>query len=232
MIDNYILGKYTFNFQLRVIVTDTDKDKVVELSSTESEILKTLFVCQPNICSKEELESAGWPGRPVSSSSLTVAITALRKKLAGIEGIVIRNVPRQGYFLLISESDTSTELPLETEVPLPPDSDDNHSITKQQLERPSESLKTRSTLMETTVSSLNFVFISFVILFFHFLNEKSVDVSCTTLRNKTACSVPGAPSITYETLKMLKEGETVINTVNQLMIINDLGVIREEYHHE
>jgi DNA-binding winged helix-turn-helix (wHTH) protein len=73
------------------------------LSSAEHLILEWFLNNPGKVCAKDQLENIGWQGRPVSSSSLSVLLHSLRKKLAKFEGIEIKNIPQQGYVLTVEQ---------------------------------------------------------------------------------------------------------------------------------
>lgn len=79
-----------------------DKNFKETLSLAEHRIFTHLFLNSGSLSSKAQLEEAGWGGKPVSSSSLSVLLYTLRKKLTHF-GLEIKNVSREGYVLIIEE---------------------------------------------------------------------------------------------------------------------------------
>lgn len=72
----------------------------LRLSSAEALILAALLSRAGEICSKEQLLSVGWEGKPISPNSLTVAIANLRRYLLPDPAVVeIRSIPKKGYML-------------------------------------------------------------------------------------------------------------------------------------
>lgn len=75
-------------------------ENVYKLSLAESAILDFLLKKNGEYSSKEELLNVGWDSRPISSNSLPVAITNLRKVLSD-KDVGIINTPRVGYAIKI-----------------------------------------------------------------------------------------------------------------------------------
>ena len=72
----------------------------LRLSSAEALILGELLSRAGEVCSKEQLLSVGWEGKPISPNSLMVAIGNLRRYLLPDPAVVeIRSIPKKGYML-------------------------------------------------------------------------------------------------------------------------------------
>ncbi|HHQ4756126.1 TPA: winged helix-turn-helix domain-containing protein [Aeromonas hydrophila] len=75
----------------------------MRVSAAEARLLHFFLTHAGSLHSKETLLTIGWDGRPVSASSLPVAIANLRRYLDTPEQeAVIRTLPRQGYLLMLS----------------------------------------------------------------------------------------------------------------------------------
>ncbi|WP_323945259.1 winged helix-turn-helix domain-containing protein [Aeromonas hydrophila] len=75
----------------------------MRVSAAEARLLHFFLTHAGSLHSKETLLAIGWDGRPVSASSLPVAIANLRRYLDTPEQeAVIRTLPRQGYLLMLS----------------------------------------------------------------------------------------------------------------------------------
>lgn len=73
------------------------------LSAAETRLLLFFLTNPGTLHSKETLLGEGWAGRPVSTSSLPVAIANLRRYLDTPEQeALIRTLPRQGYLFVLS----------------------------------------------------------------------------------------------------------------------------------
>ncbi|WP_299807935.1 winged helix-turn-helix domain-containing protein [uncultured Shewanella sp.] len=91
------------------LIIDLDARDLVDLRTTERqalslaelEVLKCLVSHVGDVVSKEQLNTAGWPGRVVAPSSLTQCMSSLRKKLVAQTDIELKNIPRYGYSLCI-----------------------------------------------------------------------------------------------------------------------------------
>ncbi len=87
----------------RRLLQRTDEQGItsdIRLSSAEALILAELLAHAGDVCSKEQLLSVGWEGKPISPNSLTVAIANLRRYLLPDPAVVeIRSIPKKGYML-------------------------------------------------------------------------------------------------------------------------------------
>lgn len=100
------------------LIIDLDARDLVDLRTTERhalslaelEVLKCLVSHVGDVVSKEQLNTAGWPGRVVAPSSLTQCMSSLRKKLVAQTDIELKNIPRYGYSLcIVDEHDIATD---------------------------------------------------------------------------------------------------------------------------
>ncbi|WP_394142140.1 transcriptional regulator [Vibrio chagasii] len=73
------------------------------LSAPEFRMLMQMIKSEGEAISKRELEAIGWEGRNTSDSSVTVAITNIRKKIKKSESLSIITIPRVGYKLKIEQ---------------------------------------------------------------------------------------------------------------------------------
>ena len=92
------------------------------LTLAELEVLKCLVNHIGEVVSKEALNEAGWPNRVVAPSSLTQCMSCLRRKLGAHDDIELKNIPRYGYSLCVTETYESIKSMPE---PLSDDSNDS-----------------------------------------------------------------------------------------------------------
>lgn len=100
MIRNYELGKQTvFDALKREVASPTQS---VMLGGREAAILKLLCMHSNEVVSKEQMLQQVWGKVLVSETSLTKAISNLRKSLARIEHLSceIKTIPKEGYVLI------------------------------------------------------------------------------------------------------------------------------------
>lgn len=100
---NYILGKkITFNILTNEI---NDINQSLKLGGREAAILKLLCDSRNRTITKDELNERVWGKLLVSETSLTKAISNLRKSLESLEGIgcKIKTIPKEGYMLIMDD---------------------------------------------------------------------------------------------------------------------------------
>lgn len=85
------MDKYLY-YKEKVLYGDS-----IKFSSAESSIIEVLFCAKGATVSKSTLEKHGWGMRGTSDSSLTVAITSIRKKTKNNCFFEIVTIPREGY---------------------------------------------------------------------------------------------------------------------------------------
>ncbi|GEM77462.1 winged helix-turn-helix domain-containing protein [Vibrio sagamiensis] len=98
---NYVLGNQViFDVLKREIVAC---DHVVNLGGREAAILKLLCERSNHILSKDEIHEQVWGRVLVSETSLTKAISNLRKSLTLFNELAceIKTVPKEGYMLIL-----------------------------------------------------------------------------------------------------------------------------------
>jgi DNA-binding winged helix-turn-helix (wHTH) protein len=71
----------------------------IEVEIKPLEVLRQLLLRPGEVLTKEELVETVWPGLTVVDSSLTTAVSKIRKALGGEESNVIVTIPRIGYRL-------------------------------------------------------------------------------------------------------------------------------------
>ncbi|EJL6463947.1 winged helix-turn-helix domain-containing protein, partial [Vibrio cholerae] len=102
----YFLGNgITFDALKREIKVNK---QLLRLGGRESEILKLLCENPNMVLTKEDIHIKIWGSIYVSETSLTKAISNLRKALSAIEDLCfeIKTIPKEGY-ILISDSITA-----------------------------------------------------------------------------------------------------------------------------
>ncbi|AYV25078.1 winged helix-turn-helix domain-containing protein [Vibrio mediterranei] len=100
---NYILGNQViFDVLKREIVAS---DGVVNLGGREAAILKLLCEQSNQVLSKDDIHEQVWGKVQVSETSLTKAISNLRKSFTLFSQLAceIKTVPKEGYILILDE---------------------------------------------------------------------------------------------------------------------------------
>lgn len=95
-----MLGNQTVFNVLRQELVSPDRN--VKLGGREAEILRLLFVYTNEVVSKEQIHEKVWGKVFVSDTSVTKAVSNLRKSLARFERLAceIKTVPKEGYVLV------------------------------------------------------------------------------------------------------------------------------------
>ncbi|NRD72555.1 winged helix-turn-helix domain-containing protein [Shewanella sp. VB17] len=103
---NYILGNQVVFDKLKREITD--KDTVVNIGGREAAILSMLYDNGNQVLRKDEINQHVWGKVFVSETSLTKAVSNLRKSLAQFNDISceIKTIPKEGYMLIIDHSIT------------------------------------------------------------------------------------------------------------------------------
>ncbi|HAD41708.1 MAG TPA: hypothetical protein DCF97_01090 [Plesiomonas shigelloides] len=206
------------------------------LSAAEGRLL-AFFLRHLQIAhSKETLISVAWLGRPVSTSSLPVAIANLRRYLSSFgQNDLIRTLPRQGYLFALSPAQLScadlpdTHLPADDDMVFvaPPDS-------AEALEMQEESITQASPLSVDKKEPVNRcskrqyfywsalgLFWLILLVFIIYLSAVWVDVDCQPVGGGTVCKTQRAASV----MPSPKKGEV-------WLMIGDQQVRLEESHYE
>ncbi|WP_323094466.1 winged helix-turn-helix domain-containing protein, partial [Aeromonas hydrophila] len=100
----HAFGRFVLDSKQLTLTRSQDGNPTsVRVSAAEARLLHFFLTHAGSLHSKETLLTIGWDGRPVSASSLPVAIANLRRYLDTPEQeVVIRTLPRQGYLLMLS----------------------------------------------------------------------------------------------------------------------------------
>ncbi|HDZ8912307.1 TPA: winged helix-turn-helix domain-containing protein [Aeromonas hydrophila] len=100
----HTFGRFVLDSKQLTLTRSQDGNPTsVRVSAAEARLLHFFLTHAGSLHSKETLLAIGWDGRPVSASSLPVAIANLRRYLDTPEQeAVIRTLPRQGYLLMLS----------------------------------------------------------------------------------------------------------------------------------
>lgn len=224
----YRIDRYLIDFN-DYKVYHMDNDSSVSLSVAEANILKLMFESPNHIFSKTDLEQVGWEGRPVSTSNLTVAITALRKKLTPILPLEIANIPRKGYLLKIDpnalhEADcvafsTSPNVEPEPQSEMGLRNDENPSVSK----------STQSKITLTVVFSMaaGLFIIAIAYLSFH------VEVDCNKYPNdKTICSSAVYQFNELRLLDDMSKGDTAFVSKYHTLIYNQFNHVSTSIYYD
>lgn len=179
---------------------------VVELSLSESRILKLMIENPGVIYTNEELEKSGWQGRPVSVSSLTVVISSLRKKIELIEGIKIKNKPRQGYLL-------QTDL----------------NIEKKETQ---DSNRFRIKKSNKKIHLFIYIIVIFVLISAIAFFKPRSHLSCITIEKKILCSVGIRNFNALSVLDNINKGETILKSDGNTIILDRFKRVKMSFEHD
>lgn len=91
------LGDYTFNFEYRTL---KHENAIVKLTTNELKLIELLFKNLGNTVSSEELQTAIWEGKQISSAAFRKLISRANEALEGIDVVSSKGV---GYYLHESE---------------------------------------------------------------------------------------------------------------------------------
>jgi len=98
--NNYKIGKYIFNYELRILTFD---EQSVKLSPKESELLKLLCLCENKVLDRNKALQEIWgEDGYFTARSMDVYITKLRKYLKNDPSIEIENIHGSGFILRIT----------------------------------------------------------------------------------------------------------------------------------
>ena len=100
----YSFGRFVLDTkQLTLTRLQDNEPSAIRVSAAEARLIHYFLTHAGTLLSKETLLQTGWLGRPVSASSLPVAIANLRRYLDTPEQeVVIRTLPRQGYLFMLA----------------------------------------------------------------------------------------------------------------------------------
>lgn len=108
MVRKYILGNHVvFDALKRQIISDS---LIINVGGREAVILQFLYENVNKVLSKEDIQDKAWGNVFVSETSLTKAISNLRKSLAQFDGLTceIKTISKEGYLLILEESIINT----------------------------------------------------------------------------------------------------------------------------
>jgi len=98
--NNYKIGKYIFDYELRILSFD---EQSVKLSPKESELLKLLCLCENKVLDRNKALQEIWgEDGYFTARSMDVYITKLRKYLKNDPSIEIENIHGSGFILRIT----------------------------------------------------------------------------------------------------------------------------------
>ncbi|MBK6823098.1 MAG: response regulator transcription factor [Saprospiraceae bacterium] len=103
-VNDYIIGKYHFNFPLRVLYLKDNEEihDKVKLSPKEAHLLKMFCEHRNNILARSEALSKIWgEDNYFTARSMDVFVTKLRKYLANDSNIEISNIHGNGFRMII-----------------------------------------------------------------------------------------------------------------------------------
>ncbi len=103
-VTDFVIGKYKFNFPLRILTYTPDPTDEEKLSPKEAMLLKMFCKRQNNVLERSEALTKIWgEDNYFTARSMDVFITKLRKYLKKDENIEIVNIHGNGFQLLVKE---------------------------------------------------------------------------------------------------------------------------------
>ncbi|MBK7739825.1 MAG: response regulator transcription factor [Saprospiraceae bacterium] len=103
-VKDFVIGKYKFNFPLRILTYTPDPTDEEKLSPKEAMLLKMFCKRQNNVLERSEALTKIWgEDNYFTARSMDVFITKLRKYLKKDENIEIVNIHGNGFQLLVKE---------------------------------------------------------------------------------------------------------------------------------
>lgn len=104
----FVIGKYHFNFPLRILTFDpgSSKEEKSKLSPKEAQLLRLFAVNMNNVLPRSEALTKIWSeDNYFTARSMDVFVTKLRKYLSHDENIEIVNIHGNGFQLLVKSSE-------------------------------------------------------------------------------------------------------------------------------
>jgi len=102
------IGKFNFNFPLRILTFDGDKDSAEKLSPKEAELLRMFCYKKNDVLSRAEALTKIWGEENYfTARSMDVFITKLRKYLKRDPNLEIINIHGNGFQLFVKEPEMS-----------------------------------------------------------------------------------------------------------------------------
>ena len=104
---DYRIGRYNFNFPLRILMLDGTKDEI-RLSPKEASLLKMFCQHINDVLPRSEALTKIWnEDNYFTARSMDVFVTKLRKYLSGDSNIEIVNIHGNGFQLLVKTEETA-----------------------------------------------------------------------------------------------------------------------------
>ncbi|CAM4167178.1 MULTISPECIES: winged helix-turn-helix domain-containing protein [Shewanella] len=208
-------------------LVDTRLSTRCALSLSELEVLKNLVEHVGEVVSKETLNAVGWPGRVVAPSSLTQCMSSLRKKLHSHTDVEIKNIPRYGYSLCITETVETGSPAVAANVGTLScqETPDRRSTTAISIQSESELKSTKLRFYRNTVLSIVIVLIAGL----HFSGGLKATVNYLSLLTE-----PDVASITAKPFSLARN-ESLLYTVqldDQAESITTQGVIDNWFNYD
>ena len=103
-IKEFDLGRFHFNYPLRILTFDNDKEQERKLSPKEAHLLRMFCLYKNDVLPRSEALSKIWgEDNYFTARSMDVFVTKLRKYLKPDENIEIVNIHGNGFQLLVKE---------------------------------------------------------------------------------------------------------------------------------
>ncbi len=103
-VKEFSVGKYVFNFPLRILTYDSDSENAEKLSPKEAELLRLFCYNKNEVVPRSEALTKIWGEENYfTARSMDVFITKLRKYLKRDENIEIINIHGNGFQLQVKE---------------------------------------------------------------------------------------------------------------------------------
>ena len=103
-IKEFDIGRFHFNYPLRILTFDNDKEQERKLSPKEAHLLRMFCLYKNDVLPRSEALSKIWgEDNYFTARSMDVFVTKLRKYLKPDENIEIVNIHGNGFQLLVKE---------------------------------------------------------------------------------------------------------------------------------
>ncbi|GHD56928.1 winged helix-turn-helix domain-containing protein [Jeongeupia chitinilytica] len=225
-----LFGSFEFQPELRYLTlhTQSQTETRVRLSGAEARILAHLLDHPGQICSKDALVAIGWQGKPISASSLAVAISTLRRHLQTVPPEVeIHNQPRQGYLLTLLVGLKAEFRPAAVEaVAIPAPAGPLHDPPPEAAPAPARP-DTSPVLAATPANdarrcrwrAINLICLVLLLVTLLVSYHEWIDVDCTQTNGKWVCAVDNHTPLSAQT-GPVQSGSVVLISGRMVNVVN------------